>query len=150
MKKVMICGSRTISNLSGVMIDEIDNYIGSGYTILIGDCTGVDKLVQKYLYDRKYEEVHVLYTGVFPRNMYPNGKSHRVLCPKSCNNKKKRYYYRDKYMLSKSDILFVIWDGKSSGSGTSIKNALNMESIKEVKIVNTLRGYINSIMKYGE
>ena len=49
MNTVFVGGSRRISRLSAQAKDRLDNVIGSGFHVLVGDANGADKAVQKHL-----------------------------------------------------------------------------------------------------
>lgn len=50
---IFIGGSKTISQLNNAIIRYIDKMCSDNADFLVGDCYGVDKLVQSYLHDKK-------------------------------------------------------------------------------------------------
>jgi hypothetical protein len=46
--QVFIAGPRTISRLEPELLKHLDTLIDNGYTILIGDSIGIDKVVQEF------------------------------------------------------------------------------------------------------
>ena len=55
MESVFIAGSLSIKNINQVFLSRIDNIINENLSIIIGDADGVDKSIQEYLFDKKYE-----------------------------------------------------------------------------------------------
>src|ERR1700683_1635792 len=55
MINVFIGGSRRITRLPSLVEARLDNIVSKGFTILVGDASGADTLVQKYLSDRNYQ-----------------------------------------------------------------------------------------------
>ena len=66
--KVFIGGSKTIKELSICMTKELDHVCREGYEVLVGDCGGVDRLVQEYLHEHGYTNVTVYVSGERVRN----------------------------------------------------------------------------------
>jgi len=55
--KVFIGGSRKLFRINNDIKIKIDKLIDSNFTILIGDANGIDKSIQKYLYNNNYNNV---------------------------------------------------------------------------------------------
>jgi len=60
MTKVFIGGSRKLTRLNKEVKKRLDNIIGRGFTVLVGDANGADKAVQRYLAGENYDSVEVL------------------------------------------------------------------------------------------
>jgi hypothetical protein len=61
--QIFISGSISFKSLYLQVINLLDSIMANGQTVLIGDAFGVDKLVQIYLFERKYQSVVVYYAG---------------------------------------------------------------------------------------
>ncbi len=120
MPTVMISGSRSIKKLTDKVIKSLDKIMELNFDIVIGDCYGIDTLVQRYLKFKNYQKVTVYHIGNKPRNNL------------GFNNVKiTGNFYNDKdiAMSKVSDYGLVIWDGKSKGSKA------NIQRIKSTKVI---------------
>jgi hypothetical protein len=68
MIKVFIGGSQSIMKLPASVAARIDKIVEGEFTVLIGDASGVDACVQKYLAEKAYASVLVFCTGVCRNN----------------------------------------------------------------------------------
>jgi hypothetical protein len=122
MSKIFLGGSRGISRLPSKVRERIDHIIASGLPVVIGDASGADKAMQKYLFGRKYENVEVFCSNGSCRNNVggwhvrnvPAGKARRGV---------EFYSAKDQAMASESDVGLMLWDGKSIGT---LANALRL------------------------
>ncbi|MCC6327646.1 MAG: hypothetical protein IT174_03960 [Acidobacteria bacterium] len=120
--KVFVGGSRKIINLDSEVQERLLNIIGSGGTVLVGDASGADKSVQKFLDARRYENVIVYYVGESLRNNVGNWQTQNI----ECDSKKKDFSFfacKDAAMSRDADYGFMLWDGISKGT---INNAVNL------------------------
>jgi len=122
--KVCISGSRSISKLHPEAIARINRIIELNATILIGDATGVDALVQSYLYSVGYDNVQIWHIGDRPRNNINNWPTAEV--------NSNRYMDRDKAMCKCADFGLAIWDGQSPGTKRNIQQLANRMRIIEI------------------
>lgn len=111
-KKVMICGSRSIKQLTESEIAVLHSIIKLELNIIIGDANGVDVAVQDFLARSGYRKVQVYSTLNLRNNIgkWPVAKIHG------------NYTYRDEIMCSRADWLFAIWDGVSPGTKRNIES----------------------------
>lgn len=124
MVKVFIGGSRVITNLPSSIAARIDNIIDSNFTVLVGDASGADKCVQKYLAERKYENVLVFCAGNRCRNNVGNWKTKTVSA--DANEKGFDFYaLKDLQMAREANYGLMIWDAKSRGTLNNILNLLD-------------------------
>ena len=132
--KVFVGGSRKIIYLDPTVIDRLENIVGAGGTILIGDANGVDKSVQRFLNDINYKNVIVYYVGDSFRNNIGSWETQNI----ACDSKKKDFYFftcKDVAMSDDANYGFMIWDGISKGT---INNAVNLlRADKKVLIFNS-------------
>jgi hypothetical protein len=68
MIKVFIGGSQSITKLPPTVSARIDKIVESDFTVLIGDASGVDACVQKYLAEKAYANALVFCTGGCRKN----------------------------------------------------------------------------------
>ena len=108
---VFISGSRSINNLPFQALESINAIIAQGFTVLVGDCFGVDTLVQDYLADRDYQNVIVCHIGDHPRNNR-GFKTHQVQGTRQTD--------KDAYMGRTANFGLAIWDGVSPGTAKNI------------------------------
>lgn len=108
---VFISGSRSIKTLPFEVLESLEAIIAQGFTVLVGDCFGVDTLVQDYLAERHHSNVIVCHIGTRPR--YNRGfKTHQVPGTRQTD--------KDAYMGQKADYGLAIWDGVSAGTAKNI------------------------------
>lgn len=119
-ERVFIAGSRRLSKLNHEVKRRIDNIVDKRLTIVIGDANGVDKAVQHYLSKKGYSNVIVFCMDGFCRNNAGNWKTQEI---KAANPDKRDFSYyatKDRAMVKEADYGFMLWDGDSRGTLTSI------------------------------
>lgn len=128
--KVFISGSRGIINLPEWLTKRIDFLMRNNYTFLIGDCIGVDTIVQRYLQNKGCVNVEIYASGNRPRNYYgdnlgwklnlikPNGVSGRAF-----------YTAKDMTMIEDCDIALALWNGYSKGTHKNINEIVKLKKI---------------------
>lgn len=109
---VFISGSRSIKSLPFDALESLERIIDQGFTILVGDCFGVDTLVQDYLAERHYRNVIVCHIGARPRNNR-GFQTHQVPGTRQTD--------KDAYMGRKANFGLAIWDGASPGTAKNIE-----------------------------
>lgn len=133
--KIFISGSKSISKLPELAKTFIDQFIENNDEFLVGDCYGVDAVVQKYLDSKGYSNVIVYCSGETPRNNFVTGAK---VC--SCAEAAKGLtgsafqYVKDIQMAQDCDTALMIWDGKSKGTGENIRRVKEMG--KPYRIIN--------------
>lgn len=122
MKKIFISGSKKINYLPSDFEQEISRLVKSNkYEFLVGDCDGVDSLVQKFLYDLHCNNVTVYASGITPRNFYGSVEWKKILLGYSMMENMSNYYaIKDSRMSVDCDMAMAIWDGKSKGTKNNI------------------------------
>ncbi len=125
--KIFISGSKSISKLPDLAKTFIDQFIENNDEILIGDCYGVDAVVQKYLEFKGFSNVTVYCSGVTPRNNFVSAAKIR-----SCAEAAKGltgsafHYVKDTQMANDCDQALMIWDGKGKGTAENLKRIKEM------------------------
>jgi hypothetical protein len=119
--KMFISGSISIRALDLPVIHLLDSIIAGGQTILIGDASGVDKLVQQYLFEHNYPDVIVYYSSDKIRNKIGNWETKKISNNGNLTGRK-MYQLKDEAMAQDADCGLMIWDGKSHGTKFNIEN----------------------------
>lgn len=115
MTTVFIGGSRHVSRLPELARERLHKVVANGHDVVVGDATGADKAVQKFLMDASYGKVTVFCSGDKPRNNVGAWQLHTVAAPK--NAKGFAFFAaKDREMARAADFGLMIWDGKSPGT----------------------------------
>jgi adenine-specific DNA-methyltransferase len=125
--KIFISGSKSISKLPELAKAFIDQFIENGDEILIGDCYGVDAVVQKYLEAKEFNNTTIYCSGITPRNNFVSAaKIHS--CTKAAKDltSSEFQYVKDIQMANDCDQALMIWDGKSKGTTENLKRIKEM------------------------
>lgn len=125
--KIFISGSKSISKLPDLAKTFIDQFIENGDEILVGDCYGIDAVVQKYLESKGFSNVTVYCSGVSPRNNFTSSvKIH--FCTEAAKGLTGSdfHYVKDIQMANDCDQALMIWDGKSKGTAENLKRIKEM------------------------
>ena len=134
MTKVFIGGSRRASRLNTQVRKRIDNIIGKGFSILIGDANGADKAIQEYLHSKHYQNVEVFCSGEICRNNVGNWQTHNI--PAGTRNRDAQFYSaKDRIMAQEATIGLMMWDGKSVGT---LLNLFRLLSLKKKAVIYTV------------
>lgn len=141
MHTIFISGSMHIKNIDNLVIARINNIIGSGYNIIIGDADGVDSSIQEYLHAKGVKSVTVYCTGESARNNIGNWILNRIQTDEKPNT---RAYFtaKDISMAKDCDFGLMIWDSKSTGT---LSNILELLSLNKNSLV-----FVNKIKKFFE
>ena len=115
MSKVFLGGSRRISRLPPKVQERIDNIMLKALPIVVGDANGADKAIQKYLFEKKYENVEVFCSDGACRNNVGGWRVRNVPAGK-VRRDVQFYSIKDLAMASESDVGLMLWDGKSIGT----------------------------------
>lgn len=117
--KVFVSGSRSVKKLPNECLNSLNRIMELGFEVLVGDCYGVDSLVQDYLWEKRHQKVKVFHIG-----KCRNNKGF-----KSVKIEGSRYVDKDIAMSEIADYGLAIWDGRSKGT----KN--NIDAVKLTKII---------------
>lgn len=126
-------GSRSINVLSDNVKNKLKTCINKKFTILVGDCYGVDKEIQKYLLENKYYNVIVYHINKNPRNNIGN------FITKKINGN--RQIDKDIAMCQDCNYFICLYDGKSIGSLRNIKNLQNLNKKGYIFIQTKIKIY---------
>ena len=145
--KIFIGGPRAITNICENVAYKLLNICKMEHTILIGDASGVDSAVQRYLYQLGYKNVYVYVSNGKVRNNIGRWPVKTILVP---GNMKGFNFYaeKDKSMADDADYGFMIWNGESKGTLNNIINLLTRN--KEIIVYFTPQKYIYYINCFDE
>ena len=126
MTKVFIAGSRKLSRLNADVKGRIDNMIEKDFSILVGDANGADKAVQKYLADKKYQNVIVHCMAENCRNNVGHWPTREITAPKGVRGFA-YYAMKDQAMVDETTYGLMLWDGESKGTLNNVINMLRQD-----------------------
>lgn len=129
--KIFIGGSKMINSLTTEFINKLDRICSEGHKILIGDCFGVDLLVQKFLSERSYTNVTVYVSGDKVRCNYGNFPVKHIAVKSGITGFEFRRQ-KDIAMAQDADFGLMLWDGRSRGTAANIADLKAMH--KEVVV----------------
>ena len=115
MSTIFVGGSRRVLRLPAEAKERLNNVIGNGFNVIVGDASGAYKAVQKHLLESAYEKVAVFCSGSRCRNNLGDWPTHNIQAPKSAKGFQ-FYAIEDREMAREADFGFMIWDGKSAGT----------------------------------
>ncbi|MBL1208276.1 hypothetical protein [Geminocystis sp. GBBB08] len=117
---VMISGSRSVTELPSSAVNSLNKIMELGFDIVVGDCSGIDTLVQKYLQSQHYQNVTVYHINNKPRNNVGF---------KTIKIQGRSYSAKDIAMAEIADYGLAIWNNKSKGTKA------NIDRIKRTKVI---------------
>ena len=125
--KIFISGSKTVSKLPDLAKIFIDQFIENNDEILIGDCYGVDAVVQKYIESKGFNSVTIYCSGVTPRNNFTSSANIHSCAEAAKDLTGSEFHYvKDIQMANDCDQALMIWDGKSKGTAENLKRIKEM------------------------
>lgn len=153
MSTIFIGGARDIRVLPEKVKVKLNSIHDKNYSIVIGDANGVDKIVQEYFYNCRYDKIKIFASNGKARNNIGNWKIESV----EVSSKLKGfdfYKQKDLAMASVADIGFMIWNGKSKGTLNNMINLLMLNKdlivylkpnncIKKITNLESLKALIN-------
>ena len=120
--KLFISGSKDMKRwgkdheLPEAVLFKLDQLMGNGDSILIGDARGTDACVQKYLHNKRYHNVTVYVAGAksMTRNNIGSWEEKHVGIHGRTGYS--MYIEKDFQMSQDADAGIAIWDGESKGT----------------------------------
>lgn len=112
---VFFGGSRSIRSLPSEVKARIDSAVSKSAGVVIGDASGVDAEIQRYLKSREAKNVTVYCSKGTLRNNIGNWPVVQV----ETRAKPKTYEFfaaKDRAMAGAADAALVVWDGESQGT----------------------------------
>lgn len=124
--KIFISGSSKIKKLNQEMTNCLDELIKQpNNEVIVGDCYGVDILVQKYLKEHGYTNVTVYCSQKTPRRTEYNNYISMYEQAKNLNGED-FYQVKDKEMCNQCDSAIAFWNGTSYGVKCNIERIQQM------------------------
>lgn len=119
--KIFIAGARSIKKLDTFVQRKLFSIYQHNYSVLVGDCYGVDASVQKFYASLSYGNVRVYASNGKARNNIGRWGVQNVAVPSYvCDFD--FYKWKDKAMADEADYGFMIWDCQSRGTLNNIIN----------------------------
>lgn len=113
--KIFIAGARSITDIDNFVINKLRSICDKHFDVLIGDCYGVDTIVQSFFAECSYPNVTVYASNGKARNNV--GKWPVKNVPVTSTARGFEFFrQKDIAMANDADIGFMIWDGKSCGT----------------------------------
>lgn len=113
--KVFIAGARSITTVDSYVINKLHSICEKQFDVLVGDCYGVDTVVQSFFANCAYPQVTVYASNGTARNNVGRWMTKNV--PADANTKGFEFFrQKDIAMANDADIGFMIWDGVSRGT----------------------------------
>lgn len=122
--KIFLAGAKSILGLDDAVKAKLFSLQEKGYDLLVGDCTGVDSLVQQFYAETKYHRVTVYASNGKARNNIGMWPVKNVPVPAGIHGFD-FYRQKDIAMVRDTDCGFMIWDGKSKGTLNNIVDLVN-------------------------
>lgn len=149
-KKIFIAGPLAIKKLDNNIINKLTDMKEKEYRILVGDANGIDKLIQTFYSNLKYDNVTVYVSGKKTRNNLFKWDTKFIDVDKGLKGFE-FYSQKDKAMAHDSDYGFMIWNGKSRGTLNNMINLLSEDKIVLLYLTINKEYYlINSFQKLEE
>lgn len=127
--KVFAAGPRAVKKLDINIEKKLMNIIEKNYTLLVGDATGVDKLVQEFMHKKEYNNLIIYASQGKVRNNIGKWETKNVIVDENVKGFD-FYASKDKEMAIDADYGFMIWNGKSKGT---LNNMINLTKLgKEI------------------
>lgn len=113
--KIFIAGARSITAIDNYVHNKLLSILQKQHDVLIGDCYGVDTVVQSFFAENAYPKVTIYASNGVPRN---NIGKWNTKCVRVESNVRGFDFFRQKdiAMAKDSDFGFMIWDGESRGT----------------------------------
>ena len=143
--KIFISGSKIINNqLPNQVLGVIDKKLTERSEIIIGDCFGIDEMVQKYLSSAGFRNVTVYVSGAKQkaRHNIGNWEEKNIQIDRKRRTAYSMRLEKDFQMAQDADEGLAIWDGESKGTFINLVNLSVMGKksrvflIKENKLIN--------------
>lgn len=133
--KVFIAGARSITVIDQYAAEKLSSICDKRFSILIGDCYGIDALVQSYLAQRDYSDVTVYASNGIVRNNVGQWPTMNVAVESSARGFD-FFRQKDVAMANDADLGYMIWDGNSKGTLYNIITLAQQEKTTVVYLPN--------------
>jgi hypothetical protein len=130
MTSVFLGGSRAVSRLNAAILEQLENLMNRGCTILIGDANGADKAMQKFFATQHYQNVVVFCMNHFRNNL--GSWDTRVIRTNGGRKDFAHFSTKDKEMVREAQCGLMLWDGESKGT---LRNIVELVQAKKPVLV---------------
>jgi adenine-specific DNA-methyltransferase len=113
MNKVFIGGSRRISRISEAVRLRLNRIVAQRIPVVIGDASGADRAVQRYLHERGYDRVEVFTSSERPRNNI-GGWPLQFIRPRHAARDFDYYATKDRAMAQEASVGLMIWTARAA------------------------------------
>ncbi len=125
---VFIGGSRRITRLDAPVKARLNRIIEKQLRVILGDASGVDKLVQEHLRDAGYPLVEVFCTGDECRHNVGGWPTRSIPVSKGSNRKDFSFYAtKDRAMAEEATVGLMLWDSESVGTAMNVLRMVQRE-----------------------
>lgn len=133
--KIFIAGAKSINSLDAFVQKKLMSICQKNYDVVVGDCYGVDSLVQKFYANVGYRNIEIFASNGKARNNVGNWTVHNVPVPASVRGFE-FYKQKDIAMANTADYGFMIWDGESKGTLNNMINLISRNKPVMVYLIN--------------
>ena len=133
--KIFIAGAKSINSLDAFVQKKLMSICQKNYDVVVGDCYGVDSLVQKFYANVGYRNIEIFASNGKARNNVGNWTVHNVPVPAGVRGFE-FYKQKDIAMANTADYGFMIWDGESKGTLNNMINLISRNKPVMVYLIN--------------
>lgn len=113
--KVFIAGARSITTMDSFVTNKLCSIRNKHFDVLVGDCYGIDSVVQSFFAGCSYPKVTVYASNGKARNNVGKWLVKSIYVPSTVRGFD-FFRQKDVAMANDADIGFMIWDGESRGT----------------------------------
>jgi len=155
--RVFLGGSRFSESLPMNLIGELDKFIESGSTFLIGDAPGADTAFQAFLKSRKYQNVVIYSSADYVRNNLGDWKF-EIIESGMKSKSSASHAFKDRHMSEICSIGIMNWDEHSVGTLSNVIDLIErkkechlyLDSKKQVVPMSSISQLNALAVKYPE
>ena len=117
--RVFLGGSRFSGTLPIILKGELDKFIESGSTFLIGDAPGADTAFQAFLKSRNYKNIVIYSSADFVRNNLGDWKF-EIIESGMKSKSSASHAFKDRHMSEICSLGIMNWDEQSVGTLSNV------------------------------
>lgn len=139
--KIFIAGPRALKSLNKAVKERLTNILDNNFTILVGDANGIDRQIQQFCFDNKYNSVKIFASNGKARNNIGEWEVENIEVSPTIKGFD-FYAAKDLEMAKHADYGFMIWNGKSKGTLNNIYNLIKLNKRVLVYLTTTKTFYV--------